>query len=186
MSLDAVGSDASSLVTDMSILVRENRQSLRESLDGINRLVGHVDEVIVENRPVIRSAVGNIERLSKGLVESTRDGVEVRDTLVAIRTLAERLDRGIAPTLAELPGAVRRIDQLAAQGTTLATELLTVVAGVRPEILAVLANIKVLSQNLRDGRGSVGALLSDREVYDDIISLLKDVKRHPWKLLLKD
>jgi hypothetical protein len=32
----------------------------------------------------------------------------------------------------------------------------------------------------------VGGLLSDREIYDDLVAFMKDVKRHPWKLLLKE
>jgi phospholipid/cholesterol/gamma-HCH transport system substrate-binding protein len=186
MNLDAVGADAGSLVVDMSGMLRENRQNLKDSIEGIKRLLTHVDEVLLENRPGIQAVVANLERLSKGLGESTRDGQEVRDTLVAIRTLAEHLDKGLAPTLAGLPGAVRGIDRLADQGSSLAAELLTVVSGARPELAALLANVRLLTQNLRDGKGSVGALLSDRELYDDLIALMKDVKRHPWKLLLKE
>ncbi len=186
MNLDAVGADASSLVVDIAGVLHENRQNLKESIDGIKRLVTHVDEVLQENRPGIQAVVANLERLSKGLNEGTRDGAEIRDTLVAVRTLAEHLDKGIAPTLASLPDAVRKVDRLADQGASLAGELLTVVSGARPEIATLLANVKFLSQNLRDGKGSVGALLSDRELYDDLIALMKDVKRHPWKLLLKE
>lgn len=186
MNLDSVGADASSLVSDVSGVLRENRQTLKDSLEGVRRLVTHVDEVVQENRPGLKAAVANLERLSKGLADGTRDGAEVRDTLVAIRALAERLDRGMAPILAQLPESVRRFDRLADQGTSMVTELLAVISGARPELLTILANVKVLSQNLRDGRGSVGALLSDREIYDDLVALMKDVKRHPWKLLIKE
>jgi len=32
----------------------------------------------------------------------------------------------------------------------------------------------------------VGGLLTEREIYDDLVALMKDIKRHPWRLLLKD
>jgi phospholipid/cholesterol/gamma-HCH transport system substrate-binding protein len=36
------------------------------------------------------------------------------------------------------------------------------------------------------GEGTVGALLQDEEVYDDLKELIRDLKRHPWKLIWED
>ncbi len=186
MNLDAVGADASSLVADATLLLRENRQAIKGAIESIRSLATHADEVLQENREPLKATMTNLERLSRGLAEGTRDGEEIRETLQALRALVDRIDKGIAPALAELPVAVRKVQAFADQGSSLAGELLTVVSGVRPELATLLANLKAVSQNVRDGKGSVGALLSDRDLYDDLISLMKDVKRHPWKLLLKE
>ena len=37
-----------------------------------------------------------------------------------------------------------------------------------------------------DGEGMIGALLNDREMYDDVWEMMKDFKRHPWKFLWKE
>lgn len=186
MNLDAVGADATTLVADISGVLKENRENLRESVAGIRKLVADADAVLVENRPAIKNAVSNLERLTKGLAEGTRDGEEVREVLVAIKGLAQRIDRGIGPTLEALPSAVRNVDRLAGQGALLATDLLPLVAAARPEFQAILTGLKLVVQDVRSGKGTVGGLLSDREIYDDLVAFMKDVKRHPWKLLLKE
>lgn len=61
-------------------------------------------------------------------------------------------------------------------------ELISTAESVR----AILADTKVLTQRLKDGQGTIGALLSDREMYDDIREMMKDLKRHPWKFIWKE
>lgn len=186
MNLDAVGADATTLVSDISSVLKENRDNLRDSVAGIKKLVTDADAVLNENRPAIKNAVANLERLSKGLADGTRDGEEVREVLVAIKGLAQRIERGIGPTLDALPSAVRNVDRLADRGAVLASDLLPLVAAAKPEVQAVLTGLRFIVQDVRAGKGTVGGLLSDREIYDDLVAFMKDVKRHPWKLLLKE
>jgi phospholipid/cholesterol/gamma-HCH transport system substrate-binding protein len=42
-----------------------------------------------------------------------------------------------------------------------------------------------LTQNIHDGKGAVGVLLTDDQMGDDIKSLVEELKAHPWKLLWK-
>jgi phospholipid/cholesterol/gamma-HCH transport system substrate-binding protein len=44
---------------------------------------------------------------------------------------------------------------------------------------AILANVK-------KGKGTVGAMLMDDALYDDLQTLVRDLKRNPWKFLWKD
>ena len=39
---------------------------------------------------------------------------------------------------------------------------------------------------LEKGEGTVGQLLEDEEIYDDLKELIRDIKRHPWKLIWQD
>jgi len=36
------------------------------------------------------------------------------------------------------------------------------------------------------GEGTVGKLLSDKELYDEIRDFVAEIKAHPWRLLKKD
>lgn len=67
------------------------------------------------------------------------------------------------------------------------------------DIRTILENIKKLSQNLNQlaldtdkliekanrGEGTLGKLLNDETLYNEILELVRDIKRHPWKLLKK-
>jgi phospholipid/cholesterol/gamma-HCH transport system substrate-binding protein len=48
-----------------------------------------------------------------------------------------------------------------------------------------LAEARVITERVRSGGGTVGLLLADDEIYDDLKELLRDLKQHPWKLVWK-
>ncbi len=39
---------------------------------------------------------------------------------------------------------------------------------------------------IKSGKGTLGKLIEEESIYQDVDSLVKDVKSHPWKLLRKD
>jgi phospholipid/cholesterol/gamma-HCH transport system substrate-binding protein len=49
----------------------------------------------------------------------------------------------------------------------------------------VLSDANAITQKIRSGSGSVGLLIQDDEIYDDLKDLLRDIKQHPWKLVWK-
>lgn len=57
-------------------------------------------------------------------------------------------------------------------------------AGERLDGIAVRADRLLTS--LEKGEGTAGKLIKDPQVYDDLKSLLADLKKHPWKMLWKD
>jgi len=59
------------------------------------------------------------------------------------------------------------------------TELITE----KVDNLADSAN--VIMTRLKDGEGTIGKLLVEEKVYDDLEAFVEDIKKHPWKLLHK-
>lgn len=186
MNLDAVGSDAGSLVADLSSFLAENRENLRESIANIRQVTARANEILEESRPVIQRTLARLDQISAGVAQETRNGATVGEAIVAVRDLARSLDRGIGPVLEALPGTVQEVRRLATDGSQMARELAALVVAARPDLLALVVQIRGIVQGIAEGKGTVGGLLVDREIYDDLVALMKDIKRHPWRLLLKD
>jgi len=60
------------------------------------------------------------------------------------------------------------------------------------DIKEVVGSVDKLTKNLDDGitriknkEGTVGKLLYDDQIYNELESLVKDIKLHPWKLFIK-
>ena len=54
------------------------------------------------------------------------------------------------------------------------------------ENLASLSDsIKVIVEKLKNGEGTVGKLLTEDKIYNDLEAFVADIKAHPWKLLNK-
>jgi phospholipid/cholesterol/gamma-HCH transport system substrate-binding protein len=67
-----------------------------------------------------------------------------------------------------------------------------VVGGNEEEMRAVFVNMNrvgdqmtELLERINQAEGTVGKLLTEDEIYNDLRDLLKDIKAHPWKLLKK-
>ena len=48
-----------------------------------------------------------------------------------------------------------------------------------------IRNFNAILGKIKTGEGTLGRLLSDDKLYEDLEYLLKDIKEHPWKLLRK-
>ena len=54
------------------------------------------------------------------------------------------------------------------------------------EDLAKLADsVNVIVEKIKNGEGTMGKLLVDPSIYDNLESFTADIKKHPWKLLVK-
>jgi phospholipid/cholesterol/gamma-HCH transport system substrate-binding protein len=50
---------------------------------------------------------------------------------------------------------------------------------------SVTESADVILKRLERGEGTVGKLLKEEEIYNDLRDFVKDIKAHPWKLLVK-
>jgi phospholipid/cholesterol/gamma-HCH transport system substrate-binding protein len=51
---------------------------------------------------------------------------------------------------------------------------------------SIASRADALLAKIDRGDGTLGALVKDKEVYDDLKSLLADLRKHPWKMLWKE
>ena len=46
-------------------------------------------------------------------------------------------------------------------------------------------SVTVIVERLRKGEGTIGKLLTEDKIYNDLEAFVEDIKKHPWKLLSK-
>jgi phospholipid/cholesterol/gamma-HCH transport system substrate-binding protein len=51
---------------------------------------------------------------------------------------------------------------------------------------ATAADAQSIVQHIKTGKGTVGALVMDEAVYDDVQEMVRDLKHNPWKFLWKE
>jgi phospholipid/cholesterol/gamma-HCH transport system substrate-binding protein len=51
---------------------------------------------------------------------------------------------------------------------------------------STMSDVEAVVARVRRGEGTVGALLMDEEVYDDLKELLRDLKHNPWKFFWRE
>jgi len=56
---------------------------------------------------------------------------------------------------------------------------------VTEKVQKLVDSMCVIMDGLKEGKGTVGKLLVDEQIYDDLEDFVADIKAHPWKLLHK-
>ena len=54
------------------------------------------------------------------------------------------------------------------------------------DVAALTSDSRQLIAEIRSGEGTIGQLLNDREIYDDLKETMRQIKRQPWKILWKE
>jgi phospholipid/cholesterol/gamma-HCH transport system substrate-binding protein len=161
-----------SLLKNLNVIVTDNRER-------IGRIMQNVDDLTVEakvlakdtrtnlvDNPKLLHTIDNIDRLSTDIQKDS--GPLLKDA----REAAANLNRasatlGTPEQQAKLQKAINDIAELAGRANTTAADAQAIVA------------------HIKKGEGTVGALVMDEEIYDDLQELARDLKHNPWKFLWK-
>jgi phospholipid/cholesterol/gamma-HCH transport system substrate-binding protein len=53
-------------------------------------------------------------------------------------------------------------------------------------VVAILETAEEIVATIRRGEGTVGALLMDEQIFDDLKELIRDLKHNPWKFFWRE
>lgn len=166
----------------------------------LTRLTEHIDEFLSENKERLTKIATNVETATgdaAGLVQYLREGVGSSANVGAIvqnvKSLSGVAAQSAGPLIATATRTMNNVDASVVM-------LKDVVEKNRGHIDGALANLEPITQSARTvmrdaagltaglatGRGTVGQLIVDQEIYDDLKEMLRDLKRHPWKMLWRE
>jgi phospholipid/cholesterol/gamma-HCH transport system substrate-binding protein len=170
-------------------LTREGRTwladpAVRTAVDAASRVMGTFDQRLPA---LLEHAEGTLKE-AHGLVSETRERTgRLEADFTESSAAARRL-------MARAEGALKTIDTtelMATAKTTLerATGDLAATASSVKDLAdrsgRLVGELASLVDGVKRGRGTLGAFLVNREVYDDVRELILDLKRNPWKVLWK-
>lgn len=200
MRLEVIAAQAGSLLESVSKLVKDNEGALgdilgdmRETMSSMKSAAARIDKLVTDNEGKVAKAVDELVALetdARQLIASANhavgDGEELRQTIANAREVSADIRARVGPVVGELEATLQKYAALAETGQAAVEEVRTSVVDGIGDARKALADISVLTGRIRDGKGSLGALLADDEIYDDVREMLKDLKRHPWKFLWKE
>lgn len=177
--------------------VRENRDELGTLLDDIVALVHELRLLVVDNRGDLDTIVDNVRTLSEegvGTLRSARDAYVDGDRP---RRIMRNVDRTVAMVSRDAPALMRDVGE-AARGANDVLE--TFGPEQRQQIQSTIASAERIAtstettvneanrmvRHVGEGRGTIGALMMDEEIYDDLQELIRDLKHNPWKFFWRE
>lgn len=156
---------------------------------GAPELIERVDMLLEEGRVLVADARTTLEQV-EGRVDRLADGADgaVRDARGAIGEArgavrdARGLLQGAQPAVDKLPAVLGRLETLLVSLDETVPALRAALAG----IPGMLAGARQVTDAVAEGKGTLGALVMDRALYDDLREMLLDLKRRPWKVIWKE
>jgi len=152
-----------------------------------------VDALLADNGPAVGRVIERLETIETevlaviaGAKEFVGDGSELRSVVKNASALAVDARQAIGPVVRDVRSTLDRYAKVGEVAEATIGELKAELATLLGKAGAILDDAQTLTAKLKAGEGTIGALLSDREMYDDIREMMKDLKRHPWKFIWKE
>jgi phospholipid/cholesterol/gamma-HCH transport system substrate-binding protein len=195
--IDVVSNRLARFLEASSKVLENDPDAIAHFVSGISGLTHTVDGVLTDNRDDVRAMVQELSAAAKDMRELSAlaksqmspggkaNGLidDASVTAKALRSDYPELSHKAQVALggmAAISGGFteddnKKLKEAIARYTS---------AGNKLDGIAVRAD-RMLAK-LEAGEGTLGKTLQDPQVYDDLRSLLSDLKKHPWKMLWKD
>lgn len=167
----------SGLLGDVKAQLDPTISSIRGILDSLKKTLAGVNDVLnASTRKDIRETIANLNLASAALNNYLLENGPVNQSLENISALTKRLNKSAASIEQTADNTSRFTASLAALPLKNTFDTLSI----------VIDNLKGITNSLQQGEGSAGALLHDRQLYDQLQKtlmsteiLLDDLKTHP-------
>lgn len=173
--------------------LRGNRENLGNTLENAGAVLAGLREIMDTNKPHIDSIFADVAGMAReghalaATARETAEGEEVRRILANLDQSLSTVSKDLGPildetrTLAESANATLGPDQQAQLRETLSR-----VATLSTRADQTMTKAQGWVNQIDRGEGTVGALLKDEEIYDDLQEMLRDLKHNPWKFFWRE
>jgi phospholipid/cholesterol/gamma-HCH transport system substrate-binding protein len=177
--------------------VASNRDQIRGIVHNLAGTLQHTNELLARNGTRVDRLLDDTDQLIRdgdGLVNAARaryvDGAEVRRILARMENVLATIDREVPPLSRDARALMANANRIAnGVGDAQINDLQATLRDVRSiahRADTIATDAQRVSSHIRQGRGTVGALLMDEEVYDDLQELVRDLKHNPWKFFWRE
>ncbi len=194
---DLVVSRLYEVLENLSVILRDDKQVIKDLLVNSASAVKEVNTLLVDNREELGKLIGSTSDLA-GQASTTLAKVNegIGDPKVIRKTIedadrllvtANRAVNEVTPAAVALLDDGRRVTGIVTEervDRALSAADKAATAAVKAG--GLIDNVDGLVTDLRAGKGTAGALLVKEEVYLDLRELIRDLKRNPWKFFWKE
>ena len=168
-----IATNTAGLLKGLNGTLSENRERINRTMANLeslsaeaNTLTTHARTQYVDN-PKIARTLDNIDRLSTDIQKDSGPMLkDARESLANLNRASKVV--GGEEEQAKLKKTIDEVAQLAARAN------------------ATAADAQLIVQHIKKGNGSVGALVMDEAIYDDLQEMVRDLKHNPWKFLWRE
>ena len=173
-------------VEEGKAMVIEAREKLKSITEKSEAVLAAAETALKEYTPGqgetgndIKRVASQSSKLVSTMNKTVGDGQKIRAIIDDVQKVTAAVRRVAGKTEIKVNAILDKVDKAVSDATGL-------IADGKKRVGKFLDQVELVLKKVRDGEGTIGALLNDREMYDDAREMMKDLKRHPWKFLWKE
>jgi phospholipid/cholesterol/gamma-HCH transport system substrate-binding protein len=178
--------------------IRNNRELISDIATNTAGLLKGLNTVLTDNRERINRIVQNLETLSaeaNTLTNHARvnyvDNPKIARTIDNIDKLTTDVQKDSGPMLKDAREAIANLNRASKvvggeEEQAKLKKTIDEVAQLAARANATAADAQSIVQHIKKGNGTVGALVMDEAIYDDVQEMVRDLKHNPWKFLWRE
>jgi len=178
--------------------IKNNRETIAAIADNTAGLLKGLNVLVTGNKDRIDRIVANVEELTveaKTLTHDARinyiDNPKLIHTVENVDVLTTKIRDDATPMLKDAREALANLNHISSTVADPAQlekirKALTDLAQLAERANATIADTQVIVAHIKKGEGTVGALVMDEEIYDDVQEMVRDLKHNPWKFLWRE
>ena len=196
--LDRLIAESYDLLHTTVAALREHRPAIREAFKGLSKTLKGTGTFFEENKGRINRIAGNIEKMTQEGVEVVRttrekyiESPHIARIIMNLEVLSNVGARDVPVLLAQgrdTFGAARKLTRALASDREIARikGVLADVETTAKQAKLAVRDARLITAHIKRGKGSVGALVMDEQLFDDLQELARDLKHNPWKFFWKE
>ena len=166
---------------------------VQENADEIDNIFENVDGIIEENREAIPRIVANVEgateefeTLGASLNRGVGGGRTLRETLENVESITDSIDRDIDPILEDVGITADTAGRILSENEAGISASIENVESLTGNIDEASEDVETIIARIEAGEGSIGMLLRDEEIFEDMREFVRELKRRPWRIIWKE
>jgi phospholipid/cholesterol/gamma-HCH transport system substrate-binding protein len=196
--LDMLLAEGYELLHSTVAAMRENREQIGEAFDGLRKTLKGTGEFMDKNQGRLDRIAANVEQITvdtddaiKGAKAKYVDNPRIDRILANVDGVSAAAARDVPPLLTdgrETLGNVKRVTEAVGgpEQQKKMRQTIDDVAEVAARAKATTADAQAVVSQIKRGKGTVGAIVMDEQLYDDLQEMVRDLKHNPWKFLWRE
>ncbi len=196
--LDLFLAEGNELLHTLTGFLRDNREDIKETLVSARRTLKGTGDFFEKNKDRMDRIAANLEELStetNELVRTARgryvDNPQINRIINNIDTASSAIARDSDPLLHDARQTLANVNRIsntvgAPNEQAKIRQAISDVAELTSRAKLAVTDAQSIVSHIKKGDGSVGALVMDEQMYDDLQEMVRDLKHNPWKFFWRE
>ncbi len=196
--IDMVVAEAYELLHSAVAGLRENKVEIGEAFTGLRKTLKGTGEFFDKNGTRLDQIATNVEQITvhgdelvRGAKSKYVENPEIDHIITNVDKVTTDVARDGPPLMADAKETLANAKRLSAtlgapEEQAKIKQAVSDVAEVASKAKSMTGDAQAILSHMKRGKGTVGALVMDEQLFDDLQEMARDLKHNPWKFLWRE